>query len=64
MSDTVKPKKTRWVRTQKEADARDARLAKMAALIARQRAADPTFQAQVEACAEEERFMLDLYNRK
>jgi hypothetical protein len=52
------------VRTQKEADARDAKAAKVAALLARRRAADPAFQAQVEACAEEERFMLELYNRK
>jgi hypothetical protein len=64
MSDTDQPKKTRWVRTQKEADARDAKAAKVAALLARRRAADPAFQAQVEACAEEERFMLELYNRK
>ena len=64
MPDTPVIKKPRWVRTQKEADARDARVAKAVALLARQRAADPAFQAQVEACAEEERFMLDLYNRK
>ena len=56
MSDTPDIKKPRWVRTQKEADARDARAAKVVALLARQRAfCDPAFQAQVEACAEEER---------